>query len=78
MAHEFGVAPETIRKILRRDTYSMVGDEGPLATPQASPEEIAASQARLLGRLGTAALQTPGGADALLAELEKSTDGGGN
>lgn len=51
---EYSVAPETIRKIWRGETYTMVSDEGPVARApsQVSDAEIAASKARFLAMIG--------------------------
>lgn len=57
LAREYVVAPETIRKIWRGDTYTMISDEGPVVglpsqmAAAFSAEEIAASQARMLAKL---------------------------
>ena len=61
LAQEYRVAPETIRKVLRWDTYTMVPEEGPgfVPRPEPSGEEIAASQARLLAKLGMTQLASP-------------------
>lgn len=53
LGREFRVAPETIRKILRWDTYTMVPEVEVVSTrPPPSDAEVAASQARLLALLG--------------------------
>ena len=58
IARSYQVAPETIRKILRWDTYTMVPEEGPGELPPArqspSSTEITASQARVLVAAGLA------------------------
>ena len=57
LSAEFGLAAESVRKIIRRETWATVSDEGPGAPaeawrgPEPTREEILASQQRLLGML---------------------------
>ena len=51
LAREYGLGAETIRRILRWETWAWVGEAGPGAPAEAwapRPEDLAASQARLL------------------------------
>ena len=57
IAQSMACAPDTIRKILRWETYTMVPEEGPgePSSPRPpGPAEIAASQARVLAAAGLA------------------------
>lgn len=56
VAADYGVAPETIRKIWRGETYTMVSDEGPTAPLpsqiQLTPAELQASFERVMKLAG--------------------------
>ncbi len=73
LAREYNVAPDTIRKVLRWDTYANVSEEGPGATIEdwnapADPGAVAASLARLQAKLGPSA-QSSGAMPSMEASL---------
>ena len=72
VAADYGVAPETIRKIWRGDTYTMISDEGPALAQQVSSAELQASLARTLALAGLPPMPAVGQPPASLEEALKA------
>lgn len=78
LAQEFGLAAETVRKVLRYETFAWVGEEGPGGMPPAVLPQGDFSPEAVLARLqaqGLAPASTPLGeqisqANKLLGELD--------
>lgn len=91
LADAYGLTPEAVRRIVRWDTWRWVSEEGAgFVQPVADPEDIAASQERLLASLaaegitpspGLGKLQALAAAaarpEALLVELTGQLDSNG-
>ena len=74
VAADYGVAPETIRKIWRGDTYTMVSDEAPAYVPGSmTAEALAGSLARTLALAGVS--QVPASLDEALRAQALKEDG---